>query len=644
MTPAILNNRYRVLQVLGRGGFGETFLAEDSFLPSKRHCVLKQLRSMSDNPQVYQIIQERFHREAAILEELGRASEQVPELYAYFEESGQFYLVQEWIAGQTLAEKVRSDGLFTEPHVRQLLDDILPVLGFIHGRGIIHRDIKPDNVILRHANGKPVLIDFGAVKESVGTMLNTQGQTISSIVIGTPGYMSPEQGVGRPVFSSDLYSLGLTVIYLLTGKLPQALPSDYRTGELLWRMHAPVISDHLAGILDKTIQYHPRDRFATAQEMLMALQNAPIGFSIPPTLPVQHPGSSGHGSGSIPSHPPTLSTPPSVPPTAAIAPTVPNPIASVPPSSPPVPPPSSSPSSPPFAPPPSPPSIPPTYVPPGQMAPPPLSPPPPTAPPPSPTAPSRTALAAGITATLVTLSAGVGYLYYYIQQEPYRAAQADLEEIQTLLLRGDHQACIHRAETFPKKFPELFDRVTAIGSDCATAMDEAVLEEAKQLAEQPNADLNAAIAKADTIPANSPVRPEAEEHIFDWQAQVLQAYLRDEVPKNSPNIADRVRRLQPTVVEVTAEQVTISYDTSQNSQDTGLASGDGLRLMTVTFMEQLKDKEGDLPTEYTDFLQLITYSQQGNQTGSLRADQWNAYVEKEVSADQLLNQVEVANR
>ncbi|PSB65677.1 serine/threonine protein kinase, partial [filamentous cyanobacterium CCP1] len=132
MTPTILNNRYRVLQVLAKGGFGETFLAEDSFLPSKRPCVIKQLKTMADNPQVYRIIQERFHREAAILEELGRSSSQIPELYAYFEESDRFYLVQEWVEGQTLANKVRQTGLLNESTAYQLLENILPVMGVIH--------------------------------------------------------------------------------------------------------------------------------------------------------------------------------------------------------------------------------------------------------------------------------------------------------------------------------------------------------------------------------------------------------------------------------------------------------------------------------------------------------------------------------
>ncbi|NJR58391.1 MAG: protein kinase [Cyanobacteria bacterium CRU_2_1] len=315
MTPEVLNNRYRVVRVLASGGFGETFLAEDTFLPSKRLCVLKQLRLMTNNAQVYQIVQERFQREAAILEELGRSSSQIPELYAYFEEGGRFYLVQEWIEGHTLADIVHIEGAFSEEEVRELLEKTLTVLDYIHARRIIHRDIKPDNIIIRHGDAKPVLIDFGAVKETVGTVLNSQGHTVSSIVIGTPGYMPPEQAAGRPVFSSDLYSLGLTAIYLLTGKKPQDLEVDPITGDLLWRSLVPQVSYSLAEILDKVIQYHPRDRFPVAQDLLNVLQsNLPFSTSIPSIPPTQTIPASASDPSRHPSLPPQSPSFPSTPP------------------------------------------------------------------------------------------------------------------------------------------------------------------------------------------------------------------------------------------------------------------------------------------------------------------------------------------
>ncbi len=281
----LLNNRYRVLQTLGSGGFGDTFLAEDTQMPSLRRCVIKQLKPINDNPEVEQLVQTRFQREAAILEDLGDKCEQIPRLYAYFQDNGKYYLVQEWIEGDTLTARLQKQGVFSETEARNLLIDLLPILNMIHARGIIHRDIKPDNIILRYRDGKPVLIDFGAVRELMGTVVNSQGSPTSSIVIGTPGYMPSEQAMGRPVFVSDIYSLAITVIYLITGKQPQEFPTDPRTGELVWHNYAPYLSPQMRGILEKAIAYHPRDRFLSAQEMLSALKDnsPPISTSTYPT-------------------------------------------------------------------------------------------------------------------------------------------------------------------------------------------------------------------------------------------------------------------------------------------------------------------------------------------------------------------------
>lgn len=283
----LLNNRYRILRTLGGGGFGETFLAEDTQMPSLRRCVIKQLKPIEDNLQVYQLVQQRFQREAAILEDLGEGSNQIPRLYAYFSENGQFYLVQEYIEGQTLASKLQEQGLMSESAVKEILTSILPVLEYVHSKGIVHRDIKPDNILIRHADGKPVLIDFGAVKETVGTLISSSLNSTQSIVIGTPGFMASEQSVGRPMFASDIYSLALTAIYLLTGKTPQELTADPATGTLVWRQYALNITPSFATVLDQAIQFHARDRFASAREMLQALY---LGATpVTPTVPIVRP-------------------------------------------------------------------------------------------------------------------------------------------------------------------------------------------------------------------------------------------------------------------------------------------------------------------------------------------------------------------
>ncbi|MFM2313041.1 MAG: hypothetical protein RLZZ04_2317 [Cyanobacteriota bacterium] len=273
---ALLNNRYRIIKTLGRGGFGETYLTEDTHMPSGRKCVLKQLKPIVKQPKMPPWMKERFQREAAILEELGNGSSQIPQLYAYFSEDDKFYLVQEWIEGLTLDQYWKQEGNLHRDEVRQILIQILPVLDYVHSRRIIHRDIKPENIILRQGDRLPFLIDFGAVKEAIATEVNDNSQSKYSASIGTPGYMSSEQAAGRPIYSSDLYSLGLTAIFLLTGLSPNELETDPRNGEIIWRDKAVNLDPELGDVIDRAIRFHPRDRFTTALEMLAGLNQQNI--------------------------------------------------------------------------------------------------------------------------------------------------------------------------------------------------------------------------------------------------------------------------------------------------------------------------------------------------------------------------------
>ncbi|MDY7054507.1 protein kinase domain-containing protein [Limnospira fusiformis] len=267
----LINGRYQVIKSLGTGSFGEVFLAQDTQMPLQQHYVIKQLKRQVQ-PQFNNVVKERFRQEAATLQTLGQHN-QIPRLYAYFEQLNKFYLVQEYIEGETLEAKVQREGKLSESAVREILTSLLGVLQYIHSKQIVHRDIKPDNIILRQEDGKPVLIDFGAVKEAMSTQLNTQGNAVNSIIIGTPGFMASEQAIGRPVYSSDLYSLGLTAIYMLTGKLPQDLAMDPGTAEILWRQDAPEVSVGLANVLDKAVRSHAGDRYSSAKEMLDALKS-----------------------------------------------------------------------------------------------------------------------------------------------------------------------------------------------------------------------------------------------------------------------------------------------------------------------------------------------------------------------------------
>ncbi|ANV92200.1 protein kinase domain-containing protein [Picosynechococcus sp. PCC 8807] len=291
MKRKILDGRYRILQKLGQGGFGDTFLAEDLHMPSLRRCVIKRLKPIANDPVAHQLVQDRFEREAVLLEKLGDGHGQIPCLYAYVAGAKEFYLIQEWIEGVTLQDALQYEGPWSSADVKKWLLEILPVLDFIHSQGLVHRDIKPDNIILRKGDRQPVLIDFGAVKETMNMTKTGSDQNSKSIVIGTPGFMASEQSIGRPVFSSDLYSLGLTAIYLLTGKLPGELPNDPVTGKILWRLwfqSNDATDEHLAAVLEQAIQPQAKDRFNDAQAMIAALQAeipvpTPSPIVIPPT-------------------------------------------------------------------------------------------------------------------------------------------------------------------------------------------------------------------------------------------------------------------------------------------------------------------------------------------------------------------------
>lgn len=283
MKATLLNNRYRIIKTLGRGGFGETYLTEDTHMPSGRKCVLKQLKPIVKQPRTPLWMKERFQREAAILEELGAGNSQIPQLYAYFSEDDKFYLVQEWIEGLTLNQYWEQEGNLHRDEVRQILIQLLPVLDYVHSRRIIHRDIKPENIILRQGNNLPFLIDFGAVKEAMATEINQNSNSTYSASIGTPGYMSSEQAAGRPIYSSDLYSLGLTAIFLLTGKSPHELETDPRNGEIIWQEQTHNLDPELARVINRAIRFHPRDRFTTAQEMLDNLDT--VGNTTSGTIP-----------------------------------------------------------------------------------------------------------------------------------------------------------------------------------------------------------------------------------------------------------------------------------------------------------------------------------------------------------------------
>jgi formylglycine-generating enzyme required for sulfatase activity len=264
-----LKDRYRAQQLIGQGGFGKTYKAVDEYQSGKPLCAIKQFAFSNHDPHIRQTALELFYAEAKHLESLGKHA-QIPELLAYFDIAGQPYLVQQFIDGQDLQQELTTTGTFNQAQIRELLLSLLPVLDFLHHQSppVIHRDIKPANIIRRHSDRNFVLVDFGAAKQATQTMLAKTGT-----VIGSPEYIAPEQTRGKPAFASDIYSLGVTCIYLLTQVSPFDL-FDLSQDAWVWRdyLFNNPVDERLGRVLDKMIVNALPQRYQSAAAVLAALQ------------------------------------------------------------------------------------------------------------------------------------------------------------------------------------------------------------------------------------------------------------------------------------------------------------------------------------------------------------------------------------
>lgn len=356
-SPLLLQQRYRALSPLSEGGFGKTFIAVDEQLPLKPRVVVKKLIFSRENSESYTIALRLFQQEAIRLNELGEHP-QIPQLYATFEQDGYLYLVVEFIQGHTLEEELKDKGVFKESEILELLDQLLPVLQFIHERHIVHRDIKPGNIMRRASQVSPlpggsvvqnslvqesiehfpssqkqislselaqqetsisqpsqkqislsqpspkqisiselsqkqisvspssqkhkgdlVLIDFGIAKVITGATSIKTGT-----IIGSPEYMAPEQTRGKAIPASDLFSLGVTCIHLLTGVSPWDM-YDMTNDRWLWRAFLPNgvnVRDRVGKILDKLLESAVSSRYQKASEVLQALHPPQVSLSRTP--------------------------------------------------------------------------------------------------------------------------------------------------------------------------------------------------------------------------------------------------------------------------------------------------------------------------------------------------------------------------
>lgn len=272
----LLGGHYRALHSLGTGGFSNTFSAVDEHR-LQSPCVIKQFIPPQLDPSRVEKSIALFRQEASILKELGNHP-QIPSLLAFLEQDGQLYLIQEFIEGQDLFQEAIEKGPFSEQQIQQLFTELLPILQFIHERQVVHRDIKPGN-ILRQENGSLVLIDFGGSLQLEGSFRP---------VTGTPGYASPEQLKGQVEAASDLHSLAVTAIRLLTGYLAQEDSDPFANAQQrhqVWHRLKVNVSPELTQIFDNLLHPDIQQRYQSATEVWQALSpNANLSSTPSPSL------------------------------------------------------------------------------------------------------------------------------------------------------------------------------------------------------------------------------------------------------------------------------------------------------------------------------------------------------------------------
>ncbi|HSF74791.1 MAG TPA: protein kinase [Microcoleus sp.] len=271
MVSQLLDGRYQIIEVIETGEFGQTYLAKDIRRPGEPQCFVKHLRPGTTEPKLINTTRRLFQKEAEVLEKLGQ-HDQIPQLFAYFEENEEFFLVESFVAGHSLSTEIVPGKPLSEEKMIALLKELLEILVFVHGQGVIHRDIKPGNLIRRYSDNKLVLIDFGSVKE----IHIAQRQAPVTVRIGTLEYMPIEQFQYNPQLNSDIYALGMIGIQAMTGLPAYDLPKlrdlkNSNKGEIVWR-HLATCSQALADVLDNMVRYDFRERYQSAAEALADLR------------------------------------------------------------------------------------------------------------------------------------------------------------------------------------------------------------------------------------------------------------------------------------------------------------------------------------------------------------------------------------
>jgi len=296
MIGKVLQGRYQIVQNLGAGVFGQTYIAVDIDHPENPKCVVKQLKVTGSQPSYLDTLRLRFLTETETLKQLGHHN-QIPELLGCFEENERFYLVQEFIEGHALTAELpmgqQWGKLWSESEVIQFLNDVLEILEFVHSQGVIHCDIKPENLIRRACDGKLVLIDFGSI-QPVDFGLDAE-LPIYRLPVTSLGYIPPEQFISQAQPNSDIYSLGMIAIQALTGLAPLQLKIDPYTNDIYWRLNDTPVNDYLAAILSQMIRYDHESRFRSVVEVLQVLKQMPLNSQVLDAQYTVSPGDNSQG-------------------------------------------------------------------------------------------------------------------------------------------------------------------------------------------------------------------------------------------------------------------------------------------------------------------------------------------------------------
>lgn len=269
-TQTLLNNRYQIVRILEDGPWSIAWLAEDTQLPSRRQCIIRQVKPLTADAYIQKQLCDRLQAEIETWQKLGGIHDQIPWLSSFADTTGQMYLVEEWVPGLTLTQTVEKQGALDEDAVQQILTKLLTLVDYLHKNQVVHCALEPNNIVLREEDQKPVL-QYGGMLNQVIAHTFLENNIRPRPWISTSGFLPHEQVIlDQHYYSSNLYSLGLIGIYLITGQMPYDL-FNLDTGTCDWHQEALVEDAAFVAILNKAIAQFPGERFLTAGQMLKAL-------------------------------------------------------------------------------------------------------------------------------------------------------------------------------------------------------------------------------------------------------------------------------------------------------------------------------------------------------------------------------------